>query len=484
MIRLAELALQTEDEAAAVPIVSAAARRAGTNPRLWQWTGLLHRALDDRVAALQAFTKAATLAPYDPSIAHGLARTQLEAGLSAVGAFETAHRIAPLDGDVLLGLAAARLADGDASRACAGLDVFIRKHPGWIAGHYSLARLCWMTGDDLGFVRSLESALSKSPRDPALWKALIDLLIKAGQYERALSTIAQARYAMGDAVFLIANEALALSEIGRCAAADTSFALLADTDDVNIVVHQVRHLLRTGRVEPARDIIERWTASPDFAPLWPYASLAWRLCDDPRWGWLQGAETLVSVVDISAQLPSLERLATILRQMHTARGEQLDQSVRGGTQTDGILLARTDPEIISLRTAIVAATRAHIARLPARDARHPTLRARRDRAPRFSGSWSVRLTGAGRHANHVHPAGWLSSALYIGVPPTHDDDPHAGWLTLGTPQAELSLDLPATRCIEPKPGRLVIFPSTMWHGTLPVASGERLTVAFDVKEPV
>jgi len=34
--------------------------------------------------------------------------------------------------------------------------------------------------------------------------------------------------------------------------------------------------------------------------------------------------------------------------------------------------------------------------------------------------------------------------------------------------------------IEPKPGRLALFPSWMWHGTRPFAEGERITVAFDV----
>jgi hypothetical protein len=58
-----------------------------------------------------------------------------------------------------------------------------------------------------------------------------------------------------------------------------------------------------------------------------------------------------------------------------------------------------------------------------------------------------------------------------------------GWLKLGEPQAELGLDLEPFRKIEPKPGRLVLFPSTMWHGTIPFAEGERLTVAFDVAKP-
>jgi hypothetical protein len=42
------------------------------------------------------------------------------------------------------------------------------------------------------------------------------------------------------------------------------------------------------------------------------------------------------------------------------------------------------------------------------------------------------------------------------------------------------VDLPPFRTIEPKPGRLALFPSYMWHGTRPFAEGERMTVAFDV----
>ena len=60
----------------------------------------------------------------------------------------------------------------------------------------------------------------------------------------------------------------------------------------------------------------------------------------------------------------------------------------------------------------------------------------------------------------------------------------AGWLTLGVPQAQLGIDLPPMRTIEPRPGRLVLFPSTLWHGTVPFDSGERLTVIpVDVGNP-
>ena len=116
---------------------------------------------------------------------------------------------------------------------------------------------------------------------------------------------------------------------------------------------------------------------------------------------------------------------------------------------------------------------------------HPLLRHSRDRRVRFSGSWSVRLRGGGKHANHVHPQGWISSALYIALPESvQGGAADAGWFTLGQPDERLGLNLPPSTTIEPKPGRLVLFPSWMWHGTIPFAQGERLTIAFDVRPPL
>jgi hypothetical protein len=218
--------------------------------------------------------------------------------------------------------------------------------------------------------------------------------------------------------------------------------------------------------------------------MWAYASTAWRLAEDSRWQWLEGDPRLVSMTDITDLLPPLESLAVTLRNLHNAKGEYLDQSVRGGTQTDGPLFSRIDPVIKQLRKAIVTAVERHVAQLPAHDPNHPTLRQPRDRKIRFSGSWSVRLRSGGHHSNHVHPQGWISSALYVSLPPAVAGEPaDAGWLTLGQPDALLGVDLPPWRTIEPKVGHLALFPSVMWHGTVPFNDGERLTVAFDVAPP-
>ena len=83
----------------------------------------------------------------------------------------------------------------------------------------------------------------------------------------------------------------------------------------------------------------------------------------------------------------------------------------------------------------------------------------------------------------MHPLGWLSGVYYVGVPPDMGSaGPEAGWLEFGAPPPRLAL-LPSgpLRRIEPRQGRLVIFPSWFHHRTLPfTATGLRISIAFDV----
>jgi len=452
--------------------------------RLWQIGGLLHRKLDDLEPAVAAFAKAAVLAPGNALIAHGHARAALEAGLPAIDLFERARALAPSDGSVLLGLAAARFAELGPDSAIEGVEAQLRANPGWLPGHALAARLHHMAGRADAFTLSYERALAAAPASADLWRELVSVLIQAERHEEALAAIARARSAVGDQPAFVLSEAICQDELGHAGIAARLFASLPRGGDVHLAIHRIRHLLRSGRPAEAAEVAEPISGGPEANLVWPYLSLAWRLLGDPRWDWLEGDESLVGVYDLSDSLPPLDALAGRLRALHVATAQPLEQSVRGGTQTDGHLFARIDPEIRQLRSAVVAAVERHVASLPAIDPAHPTLRHRRDTRVSFSGSWSVRLTGAGHHANHIHSAGWLSSALYVALPDeAQRGPPPAGWLTLGEPQSELGLDLPPFRTIEPRPGRLVLFPSTMWHGTRPFEAGERLTVAFDVARP-
>jgi tetratricopeptide (TPR) repeat protein len=472
-----------EDEA--LPLFEAAIRLHPEDARLWQVAGLLHRQIEELEPAIAEFRRAATLAPRDARIAHSLARVHLEAGLPSVELFRAAWRLAPLDGDLILGLAAALHAEVGPEAALEQLQQVLADHPLWIAGHDLSASLHWQMGDRDTFTRSIEQAIAEQPRHLALWSGYILILINGDLYERALAAVARGRAAAGPALVFDVNEAVCRSELGEGIAVDPLFARLAAVDDGPVRVRHIRHLLRTGRPGEAAAIAETMRDGPSAHLAWPYLATAWRMTGDPRWAWLEGDPRFVGVYDIADRLPPLDALAERLLALHRTTHQPLEQSVRGGTQTDGALFARIEPEIRALRKAIAVTVAEHIAALPPQDPSHPLLapEARTGRV-RFSGSWSVRLTGGGHHSNHVHPMGWLSSALYIRLPPSEARGPEpAGWLALGEPQAQLGLDVEPFRFVEPKPGRLVLFPSTMWHGTRPFEAGERLTVAFDVAAP-
>lgn len=482
--QLASLAIDGTREADAIPALQSLVEQAGADAVLHHWLGLLHRALGEHEQALAALDRGAMLAPRDGGIAHLRARVAWEAGLPAVDLFEQAHRLAPADGDILLGRLSARLAAGEQARALAELDALLARHPGWYPGHESAVQLRWMMGDRTGFTRSIVQALATAPRDAQLWLQLLNALMHARMFDLVPGAVERARQAMGADQRLTVFEAAAASERGESARADRLFASIADQSDPMGVVHHVRHLLRTGRADRAAALAASRVDGPDADHLWPYLATAWRLLDDPRHAWLLGDPALVGVYDIADSCGDLAGLADRLRGLHRATHQHLDQSVRGGTQTDGPLFCMIDPAIRRLRQAIERQVATHLRNLPPPDPRHPVLRHRRDRPVRFSGSWSVRLTGSGHHANHVHPAGWFSSAFYVSLPaPAEAGPPPAGWLALGAPPKELGLSLAPTTRIEPRPGRLVLFPSILWHGTEPFGAGERLTAACDVARP-
>jgi tetratricopeptide (TPR) repeat protein len=478
---LAERALETGEEAQAIPIVRGAAERL-RRPLLWQWTALLERSLEEHEAALQSFAEAARLAPNDLKIAHGRAHTAMEAGLDAVELFEHARSLAPRDGSVLLGLAAAQAAVGRGEDGARLLRRALEAAPMWIEGHQQLAQLLSTLGRADEVSQSLEQAIAMRPREPTLWAALLNLELRRERYELLHDRVAEARAAGAEMPELAIFEVICSAEHGSTAMPDLLFGPASRQFDEILDTWRVRHLLRVGQLAAALPILDRALSGPRSVELWPYAATVWRVIGDPRGEWLTGQPDLVQVTDLSAALPPLDRLAEHLRTLHRARGEYLDQSVRGGTQTDGPLFSRIDPLTRQVRAAVVTAVDNYLRKLPPLDPKHPLLGRRRDRPVRFSGSWSVRLRGGGKHSNHVHPQGWISSALYIALPAQAAGE--QGWFTIGDPDERLGLAIGPSRTIEPVPGRLVLFPSYLWHGTLPFAEGERLTIAFDVRPPI
>jgi len=481
--RLANAAIDMFEEERALPLLERALAHSPT-ARLWQWKGLLERAIDEHEQAIASYTAAFKLAPTDPSIAHGLARVLMEAGLDACDHYARARDLAPRNGQVIIGHAAALAAVGRGADAIDMLHRGVTGSPMWLQGYEALAQMLATQGRSGEATDALEQAIDRNPTAQPLWETLLSIQLRRGAYGTLADIVERAERAGISSPELPIYRAIHAAEFDDEPFPDWLFGSVAPHADGELGRWRIRHLLRLGEIEAVLPIVDKELRRKSTGEIWAYAASAWRAAADPRWQWLEGESRLVSVIDISDALPPIDDLASALRKLHSAKGEYLDQSVRGGTQTDGPLLSSIDPTIRTLRAAIVGAVESHIAQLPPPSGNHPVLAFRRDRRVRFSGSWSVRLRSGGHHSNHIHPMGWISSALYVSLPEkSPGDPPDAGWFTLGQPDQLIGTNLQPWRKIEPKPGTLVLFPSIMWHGTVPFEQGERLTVAFDVAPP-
>jgi hypothetical protein len=372
------------------------------------------------------------------------------------------------------------MTEGRVDEAIAGMAALLRRSPEWIGGQEFLAHARFTAGERSGFAEAFVAAIAQQPGNIDLRRSAVQLLHSAGFSDDALSLMREGRARTGDLPVWILHEAIITADRGDLKSATPMFAALAAIDDPAVQVRRMRFFIQARQADEALALFERHRSHDQASNFLPYASIAWRWRGHPDWARFEGDERLVGIYDLAGELPPLPELAGYLRSVHRARSQQLDQSVRGGTQTEGLILSHVHPLIEQTAKAVRAAVASYVAQLPPTLPDHPLLSAPRDRTVRFAGSWSVLLRGGGFHSNHVHPMGWISSALYVELPQAEGE---SGWLTLGEPQQELATGLAPFRKVEPKPGRLVLFPSTMWHGTVPFKAGERLTIAFDVARP-
>lgn len=455
----------------------------GDEARIWWLLALVLREEQQHERALLAAGRAAALAPGDAGLLMAAAQIRYETGRPAAHLFAEACALRPSDLQLARNHAGALAAEGDGAGGEAIMRLALARQPGWVEGQAYLATMRRLNGalgaEDAGFAEAVRA----DPGNLALRLGWFHWLAKCRDWDKAGQVIGQARHDLGEQPALTVAALYLASESGVAKDDPALFDSLEDRGDPGLDLARVRHALRGGDPARAAAIAERQAATPAAPLFWPYLSLAWRVLGDPRAAWLDRPDIFIRTMDLGLGGADLTELAGLLRSLHGAAAPYPDQSVRGGTQTDRPLLFRHEPVVRRTREAIEAAVCDYAAHLPPSEPGHPLLSLPRGEI-RFAGSWSVRLSAQGYHACHTHPAGWISSALHIALPgPARMGAAPAGWLRFGTPPPELGLDLPPYGEVEPEAGRLVLFPSTMWHGTMPYADGERLSIAFDIRPP-
>lgn len=347
----------------------------------------------------------------------------------------------------------------------------------------SYAHFAWTTGKNAPFSVLMEALQSESVT-PQLICAGIDLLINAEQFDlvqravphcldickdHAYFQMFRARY------YRLTND---LSSAEECIAKAKKLAPAPTPSNVENERGYIA--LASGDTKKALSVYKALQRrEPDDQGWWTLYSTA--LKASGKWNeytTLCNYE-LIMTRQIESDKPAdfLNRLTHVLEDMHSTARHPIGQSLRNGTQTFNDIFDDSNAIIQELKHWIheqaIRMTGEHTV-----NRYHPFLRYVGDKID-FNASWSVNLTQGGFHTSHFHPKGWLSGVFYVDVPEAIEHGGE-GWLQFGRPEIS-QLPLDPDFVVKPETGLLVLFPSFMWHGTLPFSRGKRrMTVAFDL----
>jgi Flp pilus assembly protein TadD len=346
---------------------------------------------------------------------------------------------------------------------------------------------------DPDFTRGLREAIASHPGHMGLRLTHATMLREAGRLDEAAMAFEEAIAVLGPHPAYLTGLALTLQAADRPAAAvePAQRAFDANPDDPGFGNALASILLCAALPEDAWPVIRRLRERyPHSQEPIAHEAVAARLLGRDAYGELYDYDRFVRPYDLETPTGYADMaefnaaLLSVLDLRHRWDTHPLDQSLRSGTQTPGNLLTDPDPAIRAFLEALAGPIADYRSRI-GQDPGHP-LEARNVGRTEFAGCWSVRLRRGGYHVNHIHPQGWLSSAYYVHTPADASDPDHqCGWIKFGEPRFPVPGVLPE-RILRPHPGRLVLFPSYMWHGTTPITTDEpRVTIAFDVvaKQP-
>ncbi len=191
----------------------------------------------------------------------------------------------------------------------------------------------------------------------------------------------------------------------------------------------------------------------------------------------------VSIVDRYTRADA-DFLSDVMREagQFNAVWEPRGVSTIGGYQTGGNLFAHASGALARLEHDLVEELNRYRGTMLANGDQAGVALCRRWPGTARLHGWYVRLLTGGHQRFHNHPTGWLSGCVYLQLPsaaPRHEGAIEFG--LAGDSYPELSGPPPPTRLHNPKPGQIVMFPSSLFHRTIAFRSAEeRLCICFDL----
>lgn len=462
-------------------------------------------------------------APYHAEALHllGVLHLQTDNASTAVPLLAGAVQAAPQEAPYHYNLGEALRALGDFEAAAASYRRVLAIEPGVADAHYNLGNCLYEIGDLHGAFDCYRQAVELAPADAEAYNNLGNVYAELGHVEDAATAYRRAtqidpRFAMAhnnygnmqselgrtdDALAsyrralelrpkfarVHLNLGLTLTKQGDLAAATDAFRAAVDArwDFAEGHVNLANALMAQGDNAGALDMLDRYLAtdSTNTRVLAAKTIVLTEMEDRDAarhllgYGRLLRKQTIATPPDYAGIAAFNNALMAHVLGHPTLIESPTSHATRFGRHTGDLTVGDQGP-VADLAAAISAAVEDYRRALPP-DPTHPFL-ASRPSSVKLN-LWAVVMQAEGHQMPHIHPAAWLSGVYYAKVP-TVVADSKAGWIEFGRAGDNYFCKAePEIHLVRPEEGLLILFPSYIYHRTIPFETSEtRISLAFDL----
>jgi tetratricopeptide (TPR) repeat protein len=436
-------------------------------------------------AALVALGRARGLDPANPARLgnHALALKRAGQFDAAIAALEEALRLRPDAPGTLANLGACLIEARRSADAVVPLEAALKHDARHFDALNNLGVAMARTGRPDEALGLYDRALALRPGHLETRLNRIDALVAFGKGDEAE---AEARAALASVPGhpRAANQLATIHEArGDLAGAITLYRSALDRSGLNhpIGVNLTRALVQAGRPDEAMIVADRLLAAlPSVTtPLALKCAALQQAGQTDALNALMGLEDFVRIIDVetvegfSTRHAFDEALALELAADPSLTFEPKGLVTRAGRQSDDLAQA-SSPALAALNALARGAISAYLAGLE--DGAHPFRKARpKDWSLTL---WGTILTPGGAVEAHIHAPNWLSGVYYPALPEAVSQN-EEGWFAIGLLPESFGGGGSLHR-YAPRAGRMILFPSYLWHATLPFSgNAARLSFAFD-----
>lgn len=377
---------------------------------------------------------------------------------------------------------------GRTEDAAAAYRAALGIHPDHAVSHVNLGTMLKQIGEVDQSIRHFHKAIELDPELATAHAGLGAALWTAGDAEASLSAFERGLAIRPDHLEALAGLTAVCLDQGdqtRAVAAYGRALLERKSADLhcNLAETHLQFGNNTAALASCEDVL---ALNPVHVPTLARTTVALaKLGEEDELARLHDFETLIlqfpcGPPDGFADLSAFNRALTRHVVSHpTLAADPAGHATRNGHHTGNLLLEPKGP-ILFLEGLVRDAVEAYRGRCDA-ESDHPVLGYAPEHWSLYM--WAIVLEASGHQIPHVHPGGWLSGVYYVQTPDIvgASENGNAGWIEFGRPPERYGVDAPVTRSIRPQEGHMLLFPSYMYHRTIPFDDTRaRISIAFDI----